>query len=57
MTILEVKMLDIAAPEAVEITIQADGKKVWVNVDGICMFRACRIKHLTLNDDRSEVSA
>lgn len=39
-------MLDITAPDSVEVLIRDDKKVVWVNVDGICRFRACRIKKL-----------
>ena len=34
-----VSMLDITAPEAVEIVIRADGKVIWVNIDGLCRLR------------------
>jgi len=36
-------MLDITAPSHVEIEIREDGHVVWVNVDGECVLRACRI--------------
>ena len=47
-----VSVQDITNPETVQILIDADGKTVWVNVDGICLFRACRIKDLDVQDDR-----
>src|SRR4030095_15479361 len=31
--------------------ILADRKVVWINVDGVCKFRACRIKQLDIIDD------
>lgn len=43
---------DIIAPDRVEVLIRHDGKVVWVNVDGICRFRACRIVNLEVNDER-----
>lgn len=49
----EITCLDFNAPEhGVDITIQADGKKVWVNVDGICRLRITAIQHLEMHDDR-----
>ena len=45
-------MNDITAPEHVQIQIRSDGKVVWINVDGICVLRACRIGRLKVNDDR-----
>lgn len=45
-------MLDITAPEGVEVVIKEDGKVIWVNVDGICRFRSCRIKVLDVVDKR-----
>jgi len=46
------KMTDITAPEAVEIQIREDGKTIWVNVDGMCILRCCKIKNLELADLR-----
>ena len=39
-------MIDIIAPEVVEIQYDLKRGIVWINVDGICEFRACRIKVL-----------
>lgn len=47
------RMLDITAPETVEIQISNNGKVVWINIDGHCMVRACRIGKLTVQDNRS----
>ena len=49
------QMIDITAPSDVEVKIRSDGKVVWVNVDGICKFRACQIGKLELVDERKEV--
>jgi hypothetical protein len=49
------QMIDITAPEVVEILIRDDGKVVWINVDGICRFRACEIKALIAKDKRDVV--
>lgn len=41
------QLLDITKPEhGVEVQIREDGAVVWVNVDGICRFRACQIHYL-----------
>ena len=45
--------LDVTAPIHVEIVIRSDGTVIWVNIDGICRLRACRITKLTLNDERT----
>jgi hypothetical protein len=47
-------MVDVTAPQVVEISIRYDGKVVWVNVDGICRFRSCQIGTLILEDKRNE---
>jgi len=44
--------LDLTAPKEVEILIRYDGTVVWVNVDGTCRFRACRIGKLVVDDKR-----
>ena len=46
---LDIKMLDISTPECVEILVRKDKKVIWINVDGICTFRASRIKQLKQN--------
>ena len=47
------QMVDVTAPEVVEVSIRDDGKVVWVNVDGICRFRACQIKTVIVEDRRN----
>ncbi len=49
-------MTDVTAPDGVEIMIRHDGKVIWVNIDGKCLLRACRIKNLTLDDQRQDFS-
>lgn len=52
-------MLDITAPQhEVEVQISHDGKTVWLNVDGVCAARVCRIPAgvLTIRDERLPVS-
>lgn len=48
-------MLDVTAPEHVQVQIRGDGKVVWVNIDGACAFRACRIGEFELTDGRKQV--
>jgi len=47
-------MLDITADTnaVVETDIRSDGKVLWVNVNGICVLRICRISQLVLTDRR-----
>ena len=43
---------DLAGAEHVEVLVREDGQTVWVNVDGICRLRVCRVKKLKINDHR-----
>lgn len=47
---------DITAPEDLEIEVRADGKVVWISVDGVTVLRACRIKTLRITDNREAKS-
>lgn len=49
-----VNMTDVTAPEVVEVVVRSDSKVLWVNVDGVCLFRACQIKQLIIEDERNE---
>lgn len=42
--------IDITAPEVVEITTDIKRGVVWVNVNGVCVLRCCRIRDLTLGN-------
>jgi|HubBroStandDraft_6_1064221.scaffolds.fasta_scaffold331732_2 hypothetical protein len=42
--------IDVTAPDAVQVQLDADGKTFWVNVNGVCMFRACQIKKFQFDD-------
>jgi hypothetical protein len=44
----------LTAPKIVEVEIRNDGKVLWINVDGKCELRACRIEELVLTDHREE---
>jgi hypothetical protein len=51
------RMIDITAPKAeVEVIVGAsehDGHVIWVNIDGICRLRICRIpSHVIKVEDR-----
>lgn len=48
-------LLDIIEPDyGVDISIRPDGKVVWVNVDGLCVLRICRIPRLDVDDGRKK---
>lgn len=40
--------LDITAVESVQIEVKDDNSVLWINVDGICVLRICRITRLEL---------
>ena len=48
------QMIDITAglETVVEISIRDDGRVIWVNVDGVCRLRCCRIEKLVVDDRR-----
>ena len=46
------EMVDICGPEIVEVHIRWDQKVLWVNVEGQCVLRICRIEKFELKDDR-----
>lgn len=46
----DVMTTDITSPQHVEVAISADRRTLWLNVNGECLFRACRIHHLTVDD-------
>ena len=46
-------MKDVTSASVLDIVIKADGKVVWINTEKGCQFRACRIGHLTVHDERS----
>ena len=46
-------MVDIIAPKlSVGLAISSDSKVIWVDVDGLCVLRICRIPALTVTDNR-----
>ena len=51
------KLLDITGADVVELVIRDDGKVVWVNVNGICCLRVCKVERVVLDDRRVEEDA
>ena len=45
------EMLDLITAEGLELKIDPTGK-VWVNVNGKCLFRAGYVSHITIEDNR-----
>lgn len=55
-------MLDLNASQDnishVEITIRKDGKVVWINADGFCVFRVCQLNgQVIIHDERTAQNA
>lgn len=48
------QLLDITAPEHVEVILKADRSVLWVNVEGICRLRICGLKeeNFQFNDEQ-----
>lgn len=42
--------VDITGPEHVEVLIDRKRSVVWVNVNGVCVLRACQITNLFVNE-------
>lgn len=53
---MNIQQVDILQAIDVDIQISPDGKRLWVNVDGICALRVGRIDRLTLIDNRQDGS-
>lgn len=45
-------MIDISSVDTLELTISADGKKLWINTSDGCKFRAYNIAKLIIKDER-----
>jgi len=50
--VVELTMLDITAPDRVEIEITK--RVIWVNVDGMCRLRICRYHDLIIKGGEDE---
>lgn len=46
------ELRDITNAGNVELQISNDGKTIWINIDGMCKLRVCKIKRLAVRDDR-----
>jgi len=48
------EQLDIIGAEHVEVLVKEDGKVLWVNVNGMCALRICKIDSLIVKDNREK---
>ena len=49
-------LMDITAPEVIQLVIRNDSKVVWINgPGGNCLFRACQIGSLVIDDRRDRL--
>lgn len=48
------EQLDFHDSKIVEIVVRDDSRVVWVNVDGVCRLRVCRIEKLVVTDQRKK---
>jgi hypothetical protein len=46
------QMLDITGPTDVEVIIREDRTVLWVNVEGACRLRICKIRNFEFKDER-----
>lgn len=55
----ELTLLDLDGENTATVEIEVDraGKKVWVNIDGVCRLRCCRAKVVVVQDDRKTQGA
>lgn len=42
-------MLDITAPQAVQVSVREDGKVLWINTEEGCVLRICQISALHID--------
>lgn len=47
-------MQDVTGPKHIHIIISEDGKRVWINDEKKCLFRACGVEDLRLEDWRKK---
>jgi hypothetical protein len=50
--LIPLEMGDITGAKIVEVLIRADGKVLWINVNGFCRLRICQIEKIEINDQR-----
>lgn len=46
------EMIDIVAPKGVQVQVSADGKKLWVNINGVCALRCSQVEVMDVEDMR-----
>jgi len=54
-----IQMIDVRDPKRLEISVSENRETVWINVDGVCRFRAQKIKAFALelmlpNDEKEQ---
>lgn len=49
------ELRDITGAELVQVVVRSDGKVLWVNVDGRCALRICRIEAPIIIEDNRVV--
>ncbi len=49
LSLLALYQIDVTAPEYVEVVTKRG--VVWVNVNGVCVFRACRVKTIKVRQE------
>jgi hypothetical protein len=42
--------MDITGADTVQVSHSSNGSVIWVNVNGLCLLRICRIRHLEFGD-------
>lgn len=50
--VLEEAAVDVTGAVDVSVSVSADSSVLWLNVNGVCLARVCRIKQLTLPPTR-----
>jgi hypothetical protein len=46
------ELVDITGPTHVEVLLREDRSVLWINVDGICRLRICKIQNFVFNDEK-----
>ena len=48
----EEKIIDLRGVDNVQVQVDADGHKLWVNIDGICRLRVYAAQRIDIDDPR-----
>jgi hypothetical protein len=46
----EIEPIDLTSPRYIQIRISRDRKTIWINTEKECIFRACKIGKLDIDD-------